>query len=325
VLAATSSVGHLVDLKDIAALAPVLVEWLQHMGDPFDGTMPLIASLYAAAGRSGVRSLMDGVPADCFFVTGGYDRRLARRGRLLSAWRIRRDYPELRRAPSLLKLHAASTLLAVWLPESWLQGRRIRKEDRAYQQDLIEPSLIHPDFAERVNLRQRYRRYCQNMADTYRWSADGAGQSCAGVAYITAAMERYERVAAHFSVEPRPPFTDRELIEFQAWVPWHLRVRDGRQKWILRKAMAGQLPEPVVWRVGKEHIGWKFNCALMRCEPSLPESAWQSPYLRSCLHTGSLDAAREAWQRQRDEKVLEKLHAPTLLGLWYANELQAAL
>jgi asparagine synthase (glutamine-hydrolysing) len=325
VLAATSSVGHLIDLKDIAASAPDLVEWLNHLGEPFDGTMPLIASLYAAAGRNGVRSLMDGVPADCFFVTGGFDTRLARRGRLLSAWRARRDYQELGQASPLVKIRSFSTLLTVRLPESWRRGRRRRQEDRAYQQDLVAPSLIDPDFAERVNLRQRYRRLCQNMTDNYHWSADGAGQSCAGVAYITAALERYERVAAHFGVEPRPPFTDRELIEFQAWVPWEMRVRDGRQKWILRQAVAGLLPEPVAWRKGKEHLGWKFSCALMRSEPSLPARAWQSPYLLDRLNPGDLDAVREAWQRQHDGKALEKLQAPTLLALWLADEPQATV
>jgi asparagine synthetase B (glutamine-hydrolysing) len=223
----------------------------------------------------------------------------------------------------LIKLHAASTLLTAWLPESWGQGRRNRQEGRAYLQDLLAPSLIDPDFTERVDLRQRYRRLCQNMADTYCWSADGAGQSCAGVAYLSAALERYERVAAHFGVEPRPPFTDRELIEFQAWVPWHLRVRDGRQKWILRQAMAGRLPESVAWRRGKEHIGWKFHCAFMRCEPDLLASSWQSLSLRGRLHPGGLDATRAAWQGRQDEKALEKLQAPTLLALWLANEPQA--
>jgi asparagine synthetase B (glutamine-hydrolysing) len=81
--------------------------------------------------------------------------------------------------------------------------------------------------------------------------------------YTTVGLERYERVAAARGIEPRHPFLDRELIEFCAWIPFSLRLRDGWPKWVLRQAMAPALPADVAWRLGKDHLGWRFNHAVL--------------------------------------------------------------
>jgi asparagine synthase (glutamine-hydrolysing) len=51
--------------------------------------------------------------------------------------------------------------------------------------------------------------------------------------------------AARAGVEVRRPFRDRRLVEFVAAVPGHVLYRPGWPRWILRRAMAGVLPEPV--------------------------------------------------------------------------------
>ena len=63
---------------------------------------------------------------------------------------------------------------------------------------------------------------------------------------------RYEdkNSMAH-GVEARLPFLDYRLLEFAVSLPLCLKIRDGWSKWLLRKAMAGRLPEEIVWRRNK--------------------------------------------------------------------------
>lgn len=310
VLGGTRSVGHCVDLKDQPALAPILHDWWQHLGEPFDGNMVLAASVYHAALQAGVRSLMDGVPSDNFFTTSGYDQALVQRGRFLSAWRVKRDYLAAYGMRKHAGLYALLHLPGGLLPSSlaaWRQARIQRREVEA----LIRDTLIDPDFARRVDLPERYRRYRRNMAEHAQLSRDGLIQSSLGVAYITAGIERYNRIASHFGIEPRLPFADRDLIAFQARVPWRLRLREGHPKWLLRRAMQELLPPDVTWRRGKEHLGSAFSQRLLQ---SLPDAVLKRGargpahlYVRKTEPTFS-DAVTPPGQL-----------APMLLALWLAS------
>ncbi|MBK9987506.1 MAG: hypothetical protein IPP21_11320 [Betaproteobacteria bacterium] len=73
------------------------------------------------------------------------------------------------------------------------------------------------ELLRRVNMRERYRRYRSTLTNSNHWHQSGEALSCMAAPYITAGLERFNRVASLFGVEPRPPFTDRDLIEFQAW------------------------------------------------------------------------------------------------------------
>ncbi len=52
-----------------------------------------------------------------------------------------------------------------------------------------------------------------------------------------------DRVDMGNSVESRPAFLDHHVAEYAATIPPQLRVRDGVEKWVLREAMRGVLPE----------------------------------------------------------------------------------
>jgi asparagine synthase (glutamine-hydrolysing) len=51
--------------------------------------------------------------------------------------------------------------------------------------------------------------------------------------------------AARAGVEPRWPMRDRRLVEFALAIPAHQLYRPGWTRWVLRRATAGLLPEPV--------------------------------------------------------------------------------
>ena len=60
-----------------------------------------------------------------------------------------------------------------------------------------------------------------------------------------------DRNAMAFSRETRFPFLDHELVEWCMALPNSMLVRDGWQKYVLRKSMAGVLPPETQWRVDK--------------------------------------------------------------------------
>jgi asparagine synthase (glutamine-hydrolysing) len=62
-------------------------------------------------------------------------------------------------------------------------------------------------------------------------------------------------------IELRAPFLDHHVVEFAARLPLEYLIRDGWQKWILRRAVERLLPAPIVWRQKK--VGFPF-----------PLSAW---------------------------------------------------
>jgi asparagine synthase (glutamine-hydrolysing) len=50
------------------------------------------------------------------------------------------------------------------------------------------------------------------------------------------------------SIEGRVPFLDNDLVEFCARVPSHLKIRNGVEKYLLKKATAAILPRETVQR-----------------------------------------------------------------------------
>ncbi|MEV0323220.1 asparagine synthetase B family protein [Streptomyces sp. NPDC050658] len=61
-------------------------------------------------------------------------------------------------------------------------------------------------------------------------------------------LQRVDRSSMLSSIETRVPFMDRELLKFAYSVPMSLKLRDGREKWLLREAFAGSLPAYVAQR-----------------------------------------------------------------------------
>jgi asparagine synthase (glutamine-hydrolysing) len=63
---------------------------------------------------------------------------------------------------------------------------------------------------------------------------------------------RYEdRNSMAFSLETRLPFLDYRLVEAVYALPLDYRIRNGWNKWILRKSMSGVLPPEIAWRRSK--------------------------------------------------------------------------
>lgn len=62
------------------------------------------------------------------------------------------------------------------------------------------------------------------------------------------ALQRVDRSASAFGTTAHVIFTDPEVFEYALRIPIELKLKEGVEKWILRKALIGLLPESVLSR-----------------------------------------------------------------------------
>jgi len=121
-------------------------------------------------------------------------------------------------------------------------------------------------------------------------------------------LQRVDRVSMAHGVEARVPFLDLSLVDLALRLPLDLKVRDGQEKWILRRAFAGDLPGYVLDRPKSpmSHSSGLHERArlykplfagihrALRYDLCAPVRRDFSPLLESCGHDLDLAAARLA-------------------------------
>ncbi len=66
--------------------------------------------------------------------------------------------------------------------------------------------------------------------------------------FMQTLLDRKDRMSMYSSLEVRVPFCDHRIAEYLYGVPWEFKDWQSREKGLLRQAMAGILPEEVLWR-----------------------------------------------------------------------------
>lgn len=272
------------DLADLSPMAGTLQECVLASEEPFDSSMTLVHAQYLMASRAGVPAVMDGIDGDSVFLAGNTLVRDIRGGRWRQALRnARAEYRMYSDGPSTLRQLARATVLAA-APGPALQAwRRLRTRDESRRN--IASSLISRDLADRVDLEARLSVLRAQRPAVPPPDATGEALAALQHPYLTTALERYHRVAAAHGIQPRHPFTDRELLEFAVTLPDRQRQADGWSKPVLRRAMRGRLPEPVRLRHDKTSLGWRFNLAVPLNDPArirdwvLAERGRLAPYI----------------------------------------------
>ena len=61
-------------------------------------------------------------------------------------------------------------------------------------------------------------------------------------------LDRKDRMSMAHGLEVRVPYCDHRLVQYVWNIPWELKMLDGREKGLLRKALAGVLPDDVLYR-----------------------------------------------------------------------------
>ena len=235
--------------EEVAALT-------RNCADPFDGNMAVIRAIYLKGQRAGVRVMLDGAGGDTTLSTGNIALWHLEHGRLFAAWRETRgderywgdDMPARPQFYSLLRQQFMPAVL-----------RRLKRRLRPPQTagHGAGSGLVDAAFAERIGLAARLE---QDRVHTATGNDASSATRAAKMLhpYLHVGRERYDRVAAEFAIEPRDPFLDARVLEFCLTLPADRIKRDGWPKLILRRAMAGYMPDALRWRTGRTHVGFRF-------------------------------------------------------------------
>ncbi len=66
--------------------------------------------------------------------------------------------------------------------------------------------------------------------------------------FMTTLLDRKDRMSMAHGLEVRVPFCDHRLVEYVWNIPWSMKMLGGREKGILRKALAGVVPPQIIER-----------------------------------------------------------------------------
>jgi asparagine synthase (glutamine-hydrolysing) len=231
--------------------------------------------LRALAREKGVRVLLTGHGGD-ERVSGSlyYLADFVRDRKLLALYREmhRQEIPIVSKKGLSTLVHYA---LVPLFPE--VVRKIVRSVKRALAEQRESLNWIDAEFARRIRLEERVRddrTAGQPLRCAKMWllaQLEHGGQ--------IHGMELEDRTAAWFGVEQRHPFMDRRMIELSFALPENQRLRRD-QKYVLRHAMRGLLPELVCHRRDKAEFSETLFRAIGHasagtlCKPRSEELGW---------------------------------------------------
>lgn len=116
--------------------------------------------------------------------------------------------------------------------------------------------LLAPALLEKIDMPQHYAEiYRQACAQAPHQDGESAGERRMRelcylhlTHWLPMLLDRDDRLGMASGLEVRVPFCDHRLVEYLYNVPWSMKTFDGREKSLLRAAVADKLPERVLQR-----------------------------------------------------------------------------
>ncbi|RYY41623.1 MAG: asparagine synthase (glutamine-hydrolyzing) [Chitinophagaceae bacterium] len=266
---------HIVEIRDDEVAA--LMDAVQAQQDEPVASASALAqwAVFAAAKRAGVTVLLDGQGAD--ETLAGYEKyyrwywqQLSGAGKLGSSGEL-----EAARALGITKPFGMFSRAAARMPHfgaALLEQRRKKQAART--------PFLHPSFVERNRLHLNYMLPPQltlNGVLHYNTFTNG----------LEELLRLADRNSMAHSLEVRLPFLSPELVQFLFTLPANFKIREGRTKWILRKAMEGIVPDEVLWQPRK--TGFEPPQARWMALPDVQERIAEGR--RKLVDAGVLDAS----------------------------------
>ena len=182
-----------------------------------------------------------------------------------------------------------------------------------------QPASTVPDFSDRRYLSSSFQnkidraRYSRNFSNTARDHDDRQLQiEALSSALLPSVLETHAVCSEACGVETRMPFYSQELIEFSVSLPSHWKLRHGVSRYILRKAMEGDLPASVLSRKDKFNFAGNFIRGLIQHPRRLLELS--DPAVNDIGHYANVDLVNEI--RQRIANKPDELSWKEALFIW---------
>lgn len=224
--------------------------------EPFDAHMVMIRAIYLAAQRDRITVMLDGVAGDTSLPTGDMIAFHLGQGRVRKAWSEARAQERFWNG-EIKATDAFQKALKRELVPARLREMRRNSWELAQSQRAAAASLVDPELAARIDMPARRLAHDRHIRVEHDCSQ--ASQAARMLhPNIIVARERYDRVASVHGIEPRDPFLDTRVLEFCLSLPVEQLHADGWPKLLLRRMMRGALPDSVLWKTGRHHVGWRY-------------------------------------------------------------------
>jgi asparagine synthase (glutamine-hydrolysing) len=316
VIAHTRVDPHRLVPGDLEGLGMDMANAIRQSDDPFDFIMTTIPALFADAAGKGCSTLLTGVDGDIGIgVSQRYLIYLLRSGKLprlaLESLGISRNRVGGKRYIAHL---LPFTVMSALAPE------RTRKRHRQSKiTESIKYSLIGREFGKETDIIGRLGRiYDTELPETEPRNLRHRQTHLIQLPMITVALDRYDRAAHRFSIEPAHPFLDRRFVEFAISLPDDQRVRNGWGKWILRQAIGNQLPAGSLWRRENDGVHWEFTHAALKefIKGSLSPISDPFARVRRFVNPDQIPRSGTPTDSLAGHDHIDQLQAPLLLNRW---------
>jgi asparagine synthase (glutamine-hydrolysing) len=132
-------------------------------------------------------------------------------------------------------------------------------------------------------------------------------------------LMRVDKITMATSVETRVPFLDHKLVEFAMTIPRSMKVRDGQNKWVLKKALEGIVDDDLLYRP-KQGFGLPINeWFITGMAPFVEHALFSSPIRKRGFF--DYDFIRSIWQQHLSGRVNYSFNIWSVLNLslWYEH------
>jgi asparagine synthase (glutamine-hydrolysing) len=288
---------------------------LWHQDEPFYApNLFLNWEIDRCAQEQGVSVILNGYGGDAVVSYGtAFLAELACQGRWISlaqeiSW-LSRNYR--RPALNILKSKVLSPLMPLTIRRLL---RLMRGRTRSWN---CVNSMVKPEFARSVGLEEREERSRAIWAAPVRTARQDHWRHLTW-GYYTFGLEIMDRVAAAHSVEVRYPFYDLRAVELCLALPPEQKLCNGWTRMIIRRALAGTLPEAISWRSKKASLAPNFFRGFALYEREKMEQV----VLKKCHlieRYVDIHVLQQAYERFITRKSTEDGHNVWLavtLGLW---------
>lgn len=293
---------------------------------------------YKLAQQANVRVILDGFDGDSTVSHGlGYLAELAQSDRwialasVIHAYSTRLGQPwwpaykswlwVYRINPFLRKFSILKRLIHLvkhcWRGAKHLLGKHPHRAS-VQPQPLTAKTLLNPSFIARLGL----DIHLNSRSGQARTERENHCQRLTGIG-MSQALELLDKVSLAHDVEVRFPFWDKRLIEYCVSLPPSQKIFQGWTRMVMRRAMAGILPDLIQWRVDKTDMHPGFEQTLLNYEQVRLEELiiHQSSSLAEYVN---LSALREAYDRFKlrtaNDQETNLIWRAVTLGLWLQQE-----
>lgn len=221
-----------------------LVERLIHHHDmPFGDAANIPLALLAGQISGHTKVVLQGDGGDELF--GGYSRYFTLARRAL-----------LRPAAQLLRLVQQLTPRTAFHYRVRRYLRAVGQRDLATSLALLltsEDCSLHPERVFGSRLQQALLRHDPFARHRQCLAAIGSQDGVNTMSFVDLLitlpdtfLEKVDRATMAASLEVRVPFLDHDLVDFVIGLPGAVKAPHGKRKWLLKQALAGIVPEPVL-------------------------------------------------------------------------------